>query len=79
MDVSRPYGFNTWFRAYDSPNVKEVSAGGLKTKATAQMRQSEIERNSFLLYTEDLGVFAVAVCRRQRESLALIWRSVALI
>ena len=36
MDISRPYEFNTQFRAYNSPNVKEVSAGGLRITATAQ-------------------------------------------
>ena len=39
MDVSLPYVFNARCRAYTSPNVEEVSAGGLRITATAQMRQ----------------------------------------
>ena len=47
-----PYGFKNRFRAYDSSNVKEVSAGGLGTTATAQLRQFQNRKISVtVVYT----------------------------
>ena len=46
MDVSLPYVFNARCRAYNSPNVEEVSAGGLSITATAQMRQVRNRKKS---------------------------------
>ena len=49
VDVSRPYMFNTRCRAYNSPNVEEVSAGGLRITATAQMRQVRNRKKSIIV------------------------------
>ena len=46
MDVSLPYVFNARCRAYNSTNVEEVSAGGLRITATAQMRQVRNRKKS---------------------------------
>ena len=46
MDVSLSYVLNARYRAYNSPNVEEVSAGGLRITATAQMRQVRNRKKS---------------------------------